>query len=160
MTVRPPELFTATTGTGPAGWAGLSTRREVSDTTWIRAAATPPKVMLRTDPRLDPSMVTQVPPAAGPRVGLTEVTTGASDAGSGTAGADAPLLDSYPPLLEAADPWRPWVDGIAGVEADRWSEWVTGVDAPGWAGLPEVVPATDRAEVPAAAPAETRSVEW
>ena len=77
----------ATTGLAPAGVvttmffvptepAGETAVILVADTTVKLVAATPPKVTLVAPVKPVPVMVTVVPPAFGPEVGLTPVTAG------------------------------------------------------------------------------------
>ena len=61
---------------GPAAPAGTVAVMVVAFTIAKLVAATPPKVMLVAPVNVVPVMVTTVPPAVEPELGLTEVTVG------------------------------------------------------------------------------------
>ena len=64
--------------------AGATADTDVADTTVNDDAATPPKCTAVAPVKLAPVIVTEVPPAVGPQLGLTPVTPGAEDATHGT----------------------------------------------------------------------------
>jgi hypothetical protein len=71
-----PAGVVTTTLTAPAAPAGTVAVIEVAFTTEKDVAAAPPKVTLVAPVNVVPVMVTLVPPAVGPELGLTEVTVG------------------------------------------------------------------------------------
>jgi len=72
-----PALATVTF-TAPADSAGATAVIEVAELTVTLVAATLPKLTVLPDANPVPVMVTEVPPAVGPLVGLTAVTVGAT----------------------------------------------------------------------------------
>ena len=75
VTEVPPGVVTVTS-TVPALPAGAVAVTEVADLTVNEAAAVAPKLTAEALVRLVPVMVTVVPPAVGPALGLTEVSVG------------------------------------------------------------------------------------
>ena len=73
----PPGVVTATL-TLPALPAGVTAVICVAETTVNDAAATPPNVTAEASVKFVPAIVTLVPPAVGPLLGLTESTVGAA----------------------------------------------------------------------------------
>jgi len=72
------DEFVTTTLTAPAACAGVVAVIEVSEFTVKLEAAVPPKVTAApVVVKKVPVIVTDVPPAAGPEIGFTEVTVGA-----------------------------------------------------------------------------------
>jgi hypothetical protein len=71
----PPVLVTVT-ATGPAAWAGDTAVRLVALVNVTLVAAVPPKLTVEALVKLVPVMVTEVPPAVGPEVGVNPVTVG------------------------------------------------------------------------------------
>ena len=75
VAVWPSGLIT-TIFTGPAVIVGVTTVMLVAETTTTEVPGLPPKVTVAPDLKFIPVMVTDVPPAAGPDVGLMEVIVG------------------------------------------------------------------------------------
>ena len=76
----PPTLVTVTS-TLPAACAGAVAVIDVAELTVTLVAATPPKLTVSPAVNPVPVIVTDVPPAVGPLVGLTAVTVGGADIG-------------------------------------------------------------------------------
>ncbi len=70
-TLTPPGLFAGWTKTGVLAWISVG---EIGTTF---SAGSPPKVTVATGRKLEPLMVTGVRPLVSPRLGDTELTTGA-----------------------------------------------------------------------------------
>ena len=66
------------TCTVPADSAGDVAVIEVDELTVVAVAVTVPNITVAEEVKLVPVMVTEVPPAVGPEVGLIEVTVGAA----------------------------------------------------------------------------------
>ena len=60
----------------PAAWAGLTAVIFAADTTLKLVAAVPPNATAVAPEKLEPLIVTDVPPAVDPRCGTTEVIAG------------------------------------------------------------------------------------
>ena len=71
----PPAVVTLTS-TVPAACAGVVTVIEVAETTLMLVPAAPPKSTVAPEMKCVPVMVTDVPPAELPEIGLTAVTVG------------------------------------------------------------------------------------
>ena len=70
------SAFVTTTSTAPAAWAGVVALTCVALTTVTALAAPPPKLTVAGATKPAPVMVTRVPPAVAPLVGVTAVTIG------------------------------------------------------------------------------------
>ena len=76
MLVPEPPAVMATTSLAPAVPAGVVQLRLVAEVTVVEVQAAPPMVTVAPVTKLVPVMVTLVPPAVGPEVGLMAVTVG------------------------------------------------------------------------------------
>ena len=78
LVAEEPVAFVTVTSTVLAASAGATAVIDVAELTVTLVAATLPKLTVLPDANPVPVMVTEVPPAVGPLVGLTAVTVGAT----------------------------------------------------------------------------------
>ena len=76
-----PSVVVTLTVTAPRLFAGVTQVRVVLETNTTLVAATPPKVAVAPEEKFVPVIETGVPPAGGPKLGVTEMTVGGGGGG-------------------------------------------------------------------------------
>lgn len=98
-----PVAPTTTTSTVPAPWAGALTLSRTGDSTMKRTADEAPKSTAEIPSKPRPTTTTQLPPAVGPRRGLTLLTTGGSMTAATGPGTAAGWPVTVVPVAAGAD---------------------------------------------------------